>query len=122
MPRPKTLVRKSDLHGKGVFAAQFISQGTIIGKYTSRRVSKKVDSPYVIYIYNEVGVEIERRLGTGKLRYVNHSSDPNLTMDDDTLEFIAIKDIDDGEELTWFYGDEYEADLRASQDFLKRVK
>lgn len=112
MSRPRTLIRKSQIHGKGVYAGEDIAKGTYVGRYTSRKVTKRVENEYVLYIYDpDTGEETSRWLGTGKFKYVNHSTDANLEMEDDTFEFIAVCDIADGEELTWYYGDEYQADL-----------
>jgi len=112
MARPRTLIRKSTIHGKGVYAGEDIARGTIIGRYTSRKVSKRVENEYVLYIHDpDTGEETERWLGTGKFKYVNHSATANLEMIDDTFEFVALRNIGDGEELTWYYGDEYQADL-----------
>jgi SET domain-containing protein len=112
MARPKTLIRKSQIHGKGVYAGENIAKGTIVGRYTSRKVTKRVENEYVLYFYDpDTGEEMERWLGTGKFKYVNHSTKANLEMEDDTFEFVAVRNIADGEELTWYYGDEYQADL-----------
>jgi SET domain-containing protein len=50
-------------------------------------------------------------LGYGML--YNHSSEPNLfhrTAGRLTIEFVALRDIEEGEELTHDYGEEYWAD------------
>jgi SET domain-containing protein len=111
---PKIYVANSSVHGSGVFAGEFIPCGTVVGKYLSRRVSLKNEHPHVLIIYDEdTGEELERRIGTNQFRYVNHSIRPNLEMLDDTLEFVATRHIAPNEELTWYYGEEFEADMGA---------
>lgn len=111
---PKTYISTSSVHGKGVFAGEFIPAGTVVGKYKSRLVSSDTDHPHVLVVYDEdTGEELEWHLGTNKFRYVNHSSRPNLEMVDETLEFVALRHIAAHEELTWYYGDEFEQDVTA---------
>ena len=108
----KIYIARSSVHGKGVFAAEFIPAGTVIGRYRSRKVALTTEHPHVLIVYDpDTGQELERRLGTNEFRYVNHSTTPNLEMVDDTLEFIANRHIAKGEELTWYYGDEFQEDI-----------
>jgi len=104
-------VRTSEIHGRGVFAAKPFKVGEVVGHYRSRKTKLTAEeNPYVIEVYDEEDVLVEYRLGTNEFRFINHSSSPNLEMGDD-LEFIALKDIAQGEELTWFYGEEFEAEM-----------
>jgi len=41
--------------------------------------------------------------GLGALAYLNHSCAPNIVVDTERLEVRALRDIDAGEELTFFY-------------------
>lgn len=101
---------KSSVHGKGVFAARDIWKGEVIGEYESRPTRVKAEhNPYVIEVYD--GDEfLEYRMGINEFKYINHSSEPNVEMGDD-LVFVALRDIKQDEELLWFYGEEFEADL-----------
>jgi SET domain-containing protein len=108
----KVYVARSGIHGKGVFAGKSFVKGERVGYY--RGYSTKVTSeenPFVIEMYDEDEVLTGYRMGTNQFRFVNHSADPNLDMDDD-LVFWAVKDIAKDEELTWFYGPEFEADMQ----------
>ena len=101
----------SDIHGRGVFAAKTFEAGDSVGHYQSRKTKLKAeDNPFVIEVYDEAGVLVEHRIGTNEFRYINHSTNPNLEMGDD-LEFIAARDIALDEELTWFYGEEFEQEM-----------
>ena len=102
----------SGIHGQGVFAARSFKKGEVVGRYASRRTKLTAeDNPFVIEVYDEENVLVEHRIGTNEFRFINHSTTPNVEMNDHTLEFRTIKDIPQDEELTWFYGEEFEADL-----------
>lgn len=102
---------KSPVHGKGVFAVRDIWKGEVVGRYESRPTTVSSErNRYVLELYDEDGKFLEYRLGINEFKYINHSSDPNVEMGDE-LEFIALRDIKQDEELLWYYGDEFEADL-----------
>lgn len=90
----------STVHGTGVFAIEPIGDGEPIGQYTGRPTDD--DGTHVLWIEDDdggwYGVE-----GTGVLRFLNHSRDPNVEFDGPTL--YARRDIDVGEELRFHYGD-----------------
>ena len=102
----------SPIHGKGVFAARDINKGEVIGEYASRKTKQtSLQNKYVVEIFDEHGQFVEYRLGTNNLKFVNHSPDPNLDMGGDDLKLVALRDIKKDEELTWYYGDEFEEDI-----------
>ena len=118
----KVFVADSTIHGRGLFAGEHIRCGAVVGKYTSRKVRLDTDHPHILIVYDlDTGEELERWMGTGNFRYVNHSQHPNLGIIDETLEFFALREIAQGEELLWHYGEEYEEDLRESEEFLEAV-
>lgn len=101
----------SPIHGRGVFAARKFEKGEVVGHYRSRKTKLTAeDNPYVIEVYDDDGVLVEHRIGINEFRYINHSSSPNLEMNDE-LEFVAVKVIARDEELTWYYGEEFEQDM-----------
>jgi SET domain-containing protein len=105
-------IDSSPIHGTGVFAARSFKKGDVVGRYASRRTKLKADdNPFVIEVYDEDEVLVEHRIGTNEFRYINHSTTPNVQMHDHTLQFVALKDIAEDEELTWFYGEEFEAEI-----------
>jgi SET domain-containing protein len=98
-------IRESAIHGRGVFAARFIPAGTRLGTYRGARVTDDAaDGPYVLWVWNEddtmVGID-----GENDLRYVNHSTDPNVEFVGPELS--ALRDIEPGEELTHNYGEDW---------------
>ena len=103
-------VRKSGVHGRGVYAAQFIAKGTRIIEYTGERVSWEaapddVDDPHTFNFGLENGEVINPEVGGNDARWINHSCDPNCeTVEEDDRVFIdAIRDIQLGEELLYDY-------------------
>ena len=93
------IVKESDIHGKGLFAACKIKRGDLIGTIKYNPV--KEDGPYVLWINDNTGVQVDC-----DLKYINHNAEPNACYFED-LEVIALKDIHEGEEITHNYGDDW---------------
>ncbi len=72
--------------------------GQIISNFESKEV---LDRP------NYLTIQISDRqhliLDPEFLQYINHSCDPNIFFDTQKMALIALKDIEIGEELTFFY-------------------
>ena len=81
---------------RSLVARQNFKQGEIIYHITSEKVS---DKP------NRFTVQMDRELHTevGKLSALNHSCDPNVILDMDNMVVIASRDIQAGDELSFFY-------------------
>jgi SET domain-containing protein len=88
-------VSDSPIHGKGLFAASMIEEGTILGKIRGIRTVR--DDAYVLWISESIGVRM-----LCKYKYINHSDTPNVVLYD-TLEVCALRDIQAGEEITHDY-------------------
>lgn len=96
-------VKESNIHGKGVFALQGFNEGDFIGRYDGPETSE--DDTYVLWV--EVDDNEWRGYdGQGRLRYLNHSSYPNSEFKGRDL--FATRAIQPGEEITFYYGDEWE--------------
>jgi uncharacterized protein len=95
-------VCSSSIHGKGVFAADFIPKGSYIGCYEGP-VAKR-NGKYVLWVTDLDGTEYGIS-GQNKLRYLNHSSEPNTAFDGEHL--YAECDIYTGDELTFHYGEQF---------------
>jgi len=107
----KVYVSNSGIHGRGLFAKRSFKPGEIVGRYTGRKTRlSSEDHPHVMERYDEDGQLLECVMGVGDFRFINHNSNPNLEIDEETLEFRAVRHIGPGDELTWYYGDEFEAD------------
>jgi SET domain-containing protein len=98
----KICVRRSSIHGSGVFAEQCIRRGNLIGRYEGRRT--RSNGTYVLWVVDKkdrvLGIE-----GTGELRFLNHAPQPNAEFRFDRL--FALRTIQCGEEITCHYGDDY---------------
>lgn len=81
--------RKSSVQGRGVFAASSLSAGQTIAYFEGYETDQNTR-----YALSADGKRFE---GTGELRYINHSCDPNSHFDGRSL--IASRDIAEGEEI-----------------------
>ncbi len=105
-------VRRSGIHGKGVFAATSISKGTRIVEYEGRRMSEKEadrkyddsDSHTFLFLLDG-GIVIDASHKGNSARWINHSCAPNCEpVEESGRMFIdAIRDIPPGRELTYDY-------------------
>ena len=90
-----TFVGESPIHGKGLFAKQCIAAETVIGYLEGRQTVE--DGMYVLWLDNETGFKV-----SCNLKYINHSDTPNACYSDDK-SVVALRDINQGEELTHNY-------------------
>jgi uncharacterized protein len=108
-------VRRSDVHGLGVFAAKRIPKGTRIIEYVGERVSHDEadrryeekdanDSHTFLFIVDSKTV-IDAGVDGNDARFFNHSCDPNCesTVEKRRVYIEAIRDIEPGAELTYDY-------------------
>lgn len=104
---PGTEVRKSPIHGRGLYAVKALPEGCILGEYQGRTEPYRSRS-YVGHWtlrrdHPDGTVELRNgRYQGNDLRYVNHSSNPNLHLDG--WLFVTSREIKPGEELTLNYG------------------
>ena len=105
---PKTEVRESKIHGRGLFATVDIAReeivavkgGHIVDRETLRREIAPRLGPVEIQIDDDLFIapvtNEERELS---MLYSNHSCQPNLGLRGE-ITFVALRDIRAGEELT----------------------
>lgn len=116
------IVKKSKIHGNGVFAKTDIPKGSKIIEYvgeklTKREADKRVDEAeeshkrdptngqtYIFELDDQYDIDGNVPYNTAK--YINHSCDPNCETDiaDGKIWIIAIEKIKKGEELSYDYG------------------
>ena len=109
-------MRRSSIHGRGVFAAAEIPKGAQIVEYKGKRASwdealarpdSDPDDPAHTFLFElEDGRVIDARVRGNAARWINHSCAPNcVTHEDDAGRvFVAAKRrIALGEELTYDY-------------------
>ena len=110
-------VRRSGIHGKGVFALQPLQAGEPLIEYTGevitwdealRRHPHDPEQPnHTFYFHIDDGHVIDGKHGGNASRWINHSCDPNCEAEEtgDGRVFIkALRDIAAGDELFFDYG------------------
>jgi uncharacterized protein len=110
------VVRRSGIHGRGVFATQKIRKGSVIIEYKGQRATwdeamERPDSdpgdPAHTFLFElDDGRVIDARVRGNAARWINHSCDPNCKTfeDEDGRVFIEAKrKIRAGEELCYDY-------------------
>ena len=119
---PPYRVRRSKIHGTGVFATRHIPKGTRIIEYLGERVShaeadrryadKADDDNHTFLFTVDARTVIDAGVGGNEARWLNHSCDPNCeTVVEGRRIFIeAIAAIAAGDELVYDYMIERDAD------------
>lgn len=112
---PAFRLRRSKVHGKGVFATRIISKGETVIRYVGERIThaeadrrhaKKAPDDGHTFLFTITGrTVIDAGVGGNDSRFINHSCDPNCE-----VQLIkgwpvveAIRDIAKGEELAYDY-------------------
>jgi len=109
-------VKRSGVHGQGVFALQPIAAGQTIIEYTGEVISwpealrrhphdpSQPDHTFYFHIDDER--VIDGKVGGNLSRWINHACDPNVEADDSSgrIYLLAMRDIERGDELFFDYG------------------
>lgn len=113
--RQRLAVRRSGIHGRGVFAREHIPAGTRLIEYTGERIDQEegdrrypwVDSvPYHTLLFTiEDDLVVDGGVRGNLSRFINHSCDPNCAsvIEDRRIYIESIRDIAPGEELAFDY-------------------
>ncbi len=116
MSSRRVAVRRSGIHGKGVFAAMSLAKGERIIEYKGERISWKEalrrhphnpDEPnHTFYFALENGKVIDGKVDGNSARYINHSCAPNCEAEEkEGRVFIhTLRAIKEDEELYYDYG------------------
>jgi SET domain-containing protein len=108
-------VRRSGVHGRGVFALRPIRAGETIIEYTGEVISwdealrrhphDPTDPNHTFYFHVDDGRVIDAARGGNSSRWINHSCEPNCESDEhEGRVFIkALRDLAPGEELSYDY-------------------
>lgn len=120
---PKTIVRTSPIHGRGLFAREPIRAGEVVaikGGYifdaaTWRALEQELGSaeiPVADGFYVAPSSPAERE---GAMIFTNHSCDPNIYIAGQIV-FVALRDVQPGEELThdWATTDDEEYEMQCN--------
>lgn len=117
-PKPWHAVRRSKLHGTGVFATRKIPAGTRIIEYGGTRISAaeadrrhptNPDDPFHTFFFAlSSGKVIDGGDEGNDARWINHSCTPNCETQEGRhgkrVYVVALRDIARGEELVYDYG------------------
>ena len=115
-------IKKSNIDKKGLCASKDIKEGAKIIDYIGKIITKKeseknikFDNKKDIYLFNlnnQYDLDGDFKFNTARL--INHSCDPNCEVTGAGLKLwiSAIKDIKEGEELSYDYGFSYDKDYK----------
>jgi SET domain-containing protein len=104
---PKATVRTSAIHGRGLFAVESFARGEIVcvkGGYVFDRAKLKEIEPRLGPAEIQIGEDlfigpVEEGERDGGMIFSNHSCEPNIGVVGQIV-FVALRDIEAGEELT----------------------
>tara|TARA_B110000858_G_C17757989_1_gene453056 strand:+ start:126 stop:602 length:477 start_codon:yes stop_codon:yes gene_type:complete len=121
-------IKKSKVHGTGVFAATNIKKNSKIIEYIGEKITKsegnkrsadrikkflnkKNEGSVYIFELNKK-YDIDGAPAYNKARYINHSCKPNCEVDiiENRIWIISIKKINKGDELNYDYGYPFDKD------------
>ena len=114
-PVERIEVRKSGVHGRGVFARDRIRKGARIIEYTGRRLpwTEAQDLPpldpknpyHTVFFSVDNDDVIDAAVGGNEARWINHSCEPNCeTYEEEGRIFVhALRSLRRGEELFYDY-------------------
>jgi uncharacterized protein len=108
-------VRRSGVHGKGVFALQALPAGEDVIEYTGEIISwaealrrhphDPKDPNHTFYFHIDDGRVIDAKVGGNASRWINHACDPNCESDetDGKVVIKTLRRLKAGEELFYDY-------------------
>jgi len=83
---------------KAFFAQRSYQPGDVVIEFSA---SKLLAEPS--YLTVQVGIDRHILLHPEHLQYINHSCDPNVFFDTHAMHIVALKTIEVGDEMTFFY-------------------
>lgn len=84
--------------GRSLHAAKTYRKGDVITPFSAE---EELRSPTYLTVQKDDGLHITLR--PSFLQYVNHSCSPTAFFDTAAMQFVAQRDVEEGEELTFFY-------------------
>ncbi|MDX6767263.1 MAG: SET domain-containing protein-lysine N-methyltransferase [Candidatus Methylacidiphilales bacterium] len=122
---PHLEVRGSAIHGRGIFARRDVAKGTRLIEYVGERITKaesirRAERQYdshrsdqnhgAVYIFEITKRhDIDGNVSWNPARWINHSCEPNseAVIERGRVWIEAIRDIRQGEEISYDYGYDY---------------
>jgi hypothetical protein len=129
---PKAVVRESRIHGRGLFAVEAFGRDEIVtvkgGHVFDRRTLREVEpvlGPAEIQIGEDLFIgPLTADEREGSMIFSNHSCEPNIGVRGQIV-FVAMRDIEAGEELThdWATTDDdtYRLECRCGAPTCRRI-
>ena len=112
VPLPSVEVRRSDIHGLGVFARAAMPKGATVGlyegrRYTARQIAKVQWNEKLTYLFGlSDGTTIDGGEGGNATRHLNHACEPNCeAVEEDiaggklAVRIVTLKRVKAGQEL-----------------------
>jgi SET domain-containing protein len=104
---PKSEIRESPIHGKGLFARSAISAGEIVAvkggyivaSHEWARLELQLGAAQIQVSEELFIAPVRPEQRDGGMLYTNHSCNPNIAIQGQIV-FVAMRDIKSGEELT----------------------
>jgi SET domain-containing protein len=115
-PGRRLQVRRSGVHGKGVFALRGIAEGETLIEYVGEIITwdeaqeRHPHDPsqpnHTFYFHIDDDRVIDAARGGNSSRWINHACEPNCETDErgGRVFIRALRDIAAGEEITYDYG------------------
>ncbi|MGJ7613082.1 MULTISPECIES: SET domain-containing protein [unclassified Variovorax] len=109
-------MRRSDVHGNGVFAVQDLAEGETLIEYKGEVINWKealrrhphdpAQPNHTFYFHIDDGRVIDGNVKGNDARWINHSCEPNCEADEveGRVHIKALRNIAAGEELNYDYG------------------
>jgi hypothetical protein len=83
---------------KSLHATVALHAGQVFSKFNAG-----ITQSFATYLTVQTGVNTHITLQPEFLQYINHSCAPNVFFDTDVMELVALKELQPGDELTFFY-------------------
>lgn len=113
MPRARFSVRRSPIHGRGVFATAPIAAGDFVVEYAGELIDSEEAADryqssaagHTFFFAIDDELVIDGGSNGNSARWINHSCEPNVVaeIDGDRVFIYAGRDIEPGEELLLEY-------------------
>lgn len=87
-----------DNNQNAFFAQRSYQPGDVVAEFFAGAVLKEPT-----YLTVQVGIDEHIMLQPEHLQYINHGCDPNVFFDTYTMKIVALKEIAEGDEMTFFY-------------------
>jgi uncharacterized protein len=109
-------VRRSGVHGKGVFALKPLKKGELVIEYEGQIISwpealrrhphNPAEPNHTFYFHIDGGMVIDANVNGNAARWINHACEPNCEADQqgERVFIKAARHIRAGEELSYDYG------------------